>query len=1143
MRNAKMLGRLLAVLTAVLLAVPAVAAAGQLKAGVAVEDASWHVGASAGQYASGDELDANDAGGVFASVHNEDPHQHSTRRKASYGMQSRLSARAIVVEGADGQKFALVKNDLYIPQDLLWRRTAQILEGMGIGIDRDNLTMASSHNHSTPMYSSTGWGVWVFQDVFDFRFFEYMAKTMARAVKRAHDSRVPVKVGGSVSQYGFVQRNVPGPSRGDDDSPAGFPNEYTDHDMIVVRFDRLSDGKPLANIVNYAVHPEDLEGNDLISADYLGPMERMADRATGATTIYTQGAVGSTEPEDNRWHNIHERAYFSHAQYAQSEFKARGMAGAIVNTFKDIAANTPEEPSRFVPFRSDFGDADVQFRDRWFAGPASHQYPGISSCRTDHALSGDPRFPVVGFPDCQTFNDTPAGDLVQIPTQDTGITTDTIQQFGIPVPENYSAPSYTGLEEDVSVHFQTLRIGDILFTICSCEQWADQSRNIKTRTDRKAGNQWNGWDWTPDCVPAGGGNWRCPPNMDRVISDAVKQKVHAQVTNDAKGWDDLSYVAQAESEPTNPAEIKGNYTHDDTLGHPDAGANANLGYGLTVAMGMGNDFNGYIATYREYQRGDHYRKALTAWGPHASDYMATRLVKMARGMQPGQGDPFPVVPGNLNVVSGLTPGELPGSEAKTTADLNHNERRAATIGEFAANGMAAYEASLPDDRAAKIVRHPDDVERFGAASFTWVGGSNFTDNPVVRVQRFTDGKWTDWADQSGEVPITIKFPPSNDRPAYRVQGSEFQWTAHFEAFVSRYDLMDRPLATPPGSYRFLVRGKRKQGSGPVDYSLTSREFLVKPWTGVTIEGLSADGGQPAFKVGPRRSIDCKPGGNVTIPARLGPIDYPDTWQSGHPSKPAFIKGDRRCYRDPAAPNDPEKLEWYCRPQANDPNGCSFRPWLDVGDLDRVVFTIVSANGKVDRVRGVKVGGEWQAERKLKSGEGAYIEAGDACDAHGNYNGTPSGTVGNKNAVPDRPPAGFSCVPKPAPGEVPGEGGGGSGGGGSGSGPGGISGSNPLGLPSSKKTCLDRRRFSFKIHQPPRRRIVSVNVYVNGKRKLSRKGSKITRVTIKKLPATKKTYVVRIVALTNRGDRVISQRRYRGCKKGRPSTRVEPRKGR
>ena len=43
------------------------------------------------------------------------------------------------------------------------------------------------------------------------------------------------------------------------------------------------------------------------------------------------------------------------------------------------------------------------------------------------------------------------------------------------MPENYSAPAYTGLEEDVGVHLQAFRVGAILFTVCSCEQWADQA--------------------------------------------------------------------------------------------------------------------------------------------------------------------------------------------------------------------------------------------------------------------------------------------------------------------------------------------------------------------------------------------------------------------------------------------------------------------------------------------------------------------------------------------------------------------------------------------------------------------------------------------------------------------------------------------
>ena len=104
-----------------------------------------------------------------------------------------------MVEGADGRRVALVKNDLYIPQDLLYRRTAQLLEQGDSGITRANLTMAVTHDHSSPYYSSTSWGVWAFQDVFDVRFFDYYAKRMAEAVEQAADDLKPVRVGASVS--------------------------------------------------------------------------------------------------------------------------------------------------------------------------------------------------------------------------------------------------------------------------------------------------------------------------------------------------------------------------------------------------------------------------------------------------------------------------------------------------------------------------------------------------------------------------------------------------------------------------------------------------------------------------------------------------------------------------------------------------------------------------------------------------------------------------------------------------------------------------------------------------------------------------------------------------------------------------------
>lgn len=96
---------------------------------------------------------------------------------------------------------------------------------------------------------------------------------------------------------------------------------------------------------------------------------------------------------------------------------------------------------------------------------------------------------------------------------------------------------------------------------------------------------------------------------------------------------------------------------------------------------------------------------------------------------------------------------------------------------------------------------------------------------------------------------------------------------------------------------------------------------------------------------------------------------------------------------------------------------------------------------------------------------------------------------------------------------------------------------PAPEPQPATRCADRRRFRFKLHQPPRQRVVRVEVYVNGRRTLRRRGRRLTSVSISPLPSRGR-FVVRIVASTNRGRRVISSRTYKDCRKGRPTTRVE-----
>jgi hypothetical protein len=413
----------------------------------------------------------------------------------------------------------------------------------------------------------------------------------------------------------------------------------------------------------------------------------------------------------------------------------------------------------------------------------------------------------------------------------------------------------------------------------------------------------------------------------------------------------------AESEPVEPALIKGNYTHDEL---PPA-----LGYRLTVPISMANDYNGYIATYREYQRGDHYRKALTAWGPHSSDYLASRLVAIGGHLK---GGPEPAA-------------EL--GQEKVAIDVALNDQRSDKLGQIGDTSVKAYEAALPDDGGtAHAVQQPEDVKRFAATFFKWVGGSNFTDNPRVKVQRLVNAEWVDYAAQSGEIPVTVEFPQGEDVPSYLQGGQEWRWTAHFEAFASNFDTIEGVRATPAGSYRFVVDGMRRAGRQAVPYHLESDTFEVRPWDGITVDGIKIDhSGRIVFAIGPTHTYTVSSGG-PTVQAEIGPIDYPDSYASPIP----FIKNERAAFRDPAAPDAATKLEWYCF-------RCSFRPWADSGRPEVAYLTIVRRNGTRERVRAApRTPGTFYVAQRLRPGDSAFVAAGDVQDAFGDFNGADSATV-------------------------------------------------------------------------------------------------------------------------------------------------------
>ena len=908
MRNARLI---LAVLLLLALAVPAAATVktsaaadvATIKAGVGTADATWHVGAGSGQYADKDPNAAS-----LVTQDDIDPHNHGATQKRSYGVQSRLTYRALVVEGTNGKRVALVKSDSYLAQDMLTRRVAQILAGRGSKVAFENILLQASHNHSSPYYTTPAAGVWLFQDAFDLRAFEYHARQMATAIERAEQSLRPARMGATTVSQTIYKGNIVGGAHGDDGTPAGYPQSHQDSGMTVLRFDDISGPRPepLAVYVNHGQHPESNDAYDLITADFLAPLERFVQRDLGVPMIFSQGDVGSAEGPYLRENpeQLPDGVYraWAHVGHAQTERGARYLADSVLEAWNDIGAGRGT-----VGFDSDF---PVDAITRFTPGPLSHPYPSVSNCRAETTAEANPGAPILGLPDCER-----AGD-----TDPTNMAFENLKAHGLPIPEHYDAPAYGAVEENARIKLQAFRLGEVLLASCSCEAQMDLILNLESRLDSTQGNIFDGYDWGAQCTQNTDTTWTCPDPKNSTktlsISDYLYRRMQAQVHNDAKGWDLPENAVAANSEPEDPAKIWGNFTKEEL--------SPELGYALPVGVGHAGDYVGYTVSYREYMNRDHYRKALTSYGPHTADYMNTRLMRMAAALKGG-----PAVAPEPHDTA------LQADEARQIAV-------ATALGQASSQAYDAWLAALPNDQGpAAALAQPTDITRFDAATFQWRGGSNAVDNPVATVQRLVGRKWRTFADQSGEVQTMVAFPQGAQGLAQTYAGqTDWKWTANFEAFDG---FPSRLGQTPSGTYRFLVSGQIRQAGATAPYTLTSEPFEVSPWKGVAL----AD---PA--------VDAQ--GNASFTASSV---YPRTYTSAFP----FIADDGN--------------KFVCKT-------CSFRPWASSADVASATVRVIRADGTRETMRATLVDGRWVAPTALRAGDRAEVGAGDVRDANGEINGEP-----------------------------------------------------------------------------------------------------------------------------------------------------------
>jgi hypothetical protein len=969
--------------------------AGTLCAGAASVDTTWHTGAGQGQLGGP---------GNHVSEDRFDPYHHTTKMSPTDGIQSRTHAKSVVLQGPDGTKAAYVKTEVYLQQDILWQRVAQLVTGGDPangeyavpGLEPEAIMLGGTHNHSAPHYTSTAWGVWIFADVLDLRAFDHTAKGIAASIREAADDLRPATVGAAVVEQDGIQQNILGPATADDGSPAGFPRDHVDPELSVVRIDEADTGDPIAAIVNFAMHPESIDGAGLISSDFTGIVERDVERwlgrAPGAehgpVVAWSQGGLGDVEPDRSRANPPEDGREYWRRNFSQAELMSRELTETVTAAWEYAAdPGTGAQDERFVadkhvPMTDDAPVDAVAYR---VPGPPAHPAPTVSNCRTER-----PGIPVVGFPDCERGGFEPPEAY--------GQALDAAGDAGVPVPENYGVPSHGAVQEALTLHLQTIRIGEVLLATCPCEPITDMALNFKTRADATDDNQHLGHEPTceetdhPDVYSCAFENhaWQDPDWHD-VDRDAV-ERMRAQVRNDAAGWDDDPAHLGGEAEPSDPDEIRGNFTHDELGGQE--------GFTLPLMMATANDHVGYVVTYREHERGDHYRKALNPFGPRTADLINTRLLAMARELRggPGPDDAYELVVGSLDEMLSSGKAMVLGAGSEVATDT--------------------YETVLPDDggEPGRVLEQPaSTVEHFGAATFTWEGGSNYTDNPTARVQRLVvdddasdepgrpgpphrpgrpgDGgpsgapgasghaglgagsadegdaepRWETVATpEGGEVVVSLDFSSwGSEAPAEWAAGEHFYpWTATFEVFE----------ATPPGRYRFVVEGEHRTDGEPGTYAAASEPFDVDLWHGIAVDDLVVTDDSAGFTVaGVEADTDVTEiPGPVEVPATA--IRYPFT----HDSAVGFVDHAVEVHDG----RDGRPLHRYCFT-------CTFRPWASHGEVDRAEVTVHRADGSTTTHDAIfdDATDRWVADGlTLAAGDTVTVEPGGVVDEHGNLNG-------------------------------------------------------------------------------------------------------------------------------------------------------------
>ena len=262
---------------------------------------------------------------------------YTVQESVSESVERELTATALVLrDGAT--KVAMIACDILFIQSPHVDRIRERV-GEAIGTPSEHVLINASHTHLGPMLP--GWQAGSpKQDELQRQYLATLEESLVRVATMADGRLQPARIGAAMghTQIGINRRErLPEGGIVIGENPDG----PVDHDVGVIRIDDLS-GKPIATVMTAAAHTIVLgPKTSQLSPDYVGPAREIVERATGAMSLFFQGAAGNVSPRCGIGSGGTEQFDDLHRIGAM-------LGGEVLKTWAEIRTHDRHGPRRIV---------------------------------------------------------------------------------------------------------------------------------------------------------------------------------------------------------------------------------------------------------------------------------------------------------------------------------------------------------------------------------------------------------------------------------------------------------------------------------------------------------------------------------------------------------------------------------------------------------------------------------------------------------------------------------------------------------------------------------------------------------------------------------------------------------------------------